>query len=229
VRRLAGIGSALVALGAAGVLATGVFAAPPGATARCNDATYSYSQSRSGTCSHHGGVAQWLTPSTTSSKPTAPTASSIDVGATVVLDRQTKTTGCRLGPEPDRRCSPGAYSSGLTRSVLCSSGFHTSAIRNVPVSRKHDLEVEYGMTPRGYGSTLEVDHIISLELGGSNDIGNLFPERAPGYGVKDRLENRLHQMVCAGGISLRAAQQGIARHWQALYAQVFGVPANVDR
>jgi hypothetical protein len=34
--------------------------APPGATAKCNDGTYSFSQHRSGTCSHHGGVAQWL-------------------------------------------------------------------------------------------------------------------------------------------------------------------------
>lgn len=33
---------------------------PSGATARCGDGTYSYSQSRRGTCSHHGGVAQWL-------------------------------------------------------------------------------------------------------------------------------------------------------------------------
>lgn len=33
---------------------------PSGATARCRDGTYSYSQSRSGTCSHHGGVGQWL-------------------------------------------------------------------------------------------------------------------------------------------------------------------------
>jgi hypothetical protein len=31
-----------------------------GATARCTDGTYSYSQSASGTCSHHGGVARWI-------------------------------------------------------------------------------------------------------------------------------------------------------------------------
>lgn len=36
--------------------------APAGATARCRDGTYSFSQSRRGTCSHHGGVAKWLTP-----------------------------------------------------------------------------------------------------------------------------------------------------------------------
>jgi hypothetical protein len=35
---------------------------PAGATARCEDGTYSFSESRSGTCSHHGGVAEWLSP-----------------------------------------------------------------------------------------------------------------------------------------------------------------------
>ena len=35
---------------------------PTGATAICNDGTYSYSQTRSGTCSYHGGVYQWLIP-----------------------------------------------------------------------------------------------------------------------------------------------------------------------
>ncbi|MES2315378.1 MAG: DUF3761 domain-containing protein [Patescibacteria group bacterium] len=33
---------------------------PQGASARCGDGTYSYSQHRSGTCSHHGGVSEWL-------------------------------------------------------------------------------------------------------------------------------------------------------------------------
>ena len=33
---------------------------PVNATAQCRDGTYSFSQHRSGTCSHHGGVIQWL-------------------------------------------------------------------------------------------------------------------------------------------------------------------------
>ena len=81
------------------------------------------------------------------------------------------------------------------------------------------------MTPGHYGSALEIDHIVSLELGGSNDIVNLFPETLnarPGYRVKDRLENRLHAMVCAGSIGLPAAQRGIAANWQGLYERVFG-------
>jgi hypothetical protein len=34
--------------------------APTGATAKCRDSTYSFSQHASGTCSHHGGVAVWI-------------------------------------------------------------------------------------------------------------------------------------------------------------------------
>ncbi|MGD0715339.1 MAG: DUF3761 domain-containing protein [Gaiellaceae bacterium] len=192
---------------------------PPGATARCRDGTYSYSQHRSGTCSHHGGVAVWLSGSTSSGAP------AVDVGSTVLLEARTRTSGCKLGAEPDRRCSPGAYYSKLSRAVLCSASFRTSSIRNVPESEKHQVESEYRMTPQAYGSRLEIDHIVSLELGGSNDIANLFPERAdanPGYHVKDKLENRLHDLVCTGRIGLRSAQERIAGDWEALYREVFG-------
>ena len=94
-------------------------------------------------------------------------------------------------------------------------------------SLRHAVEVEYGLQPRAYGRTLEIDHIISLELGGSNVIANLYPERAPGFGVKDKLENELHRVVCAGSITLGAAQRGIAQNWQTLYARVFGTQAVV--
>jgi len=33
---------------------------PAGASAQCRDGTYSFSQSRRGTCSRHGGVSRWL-------------------------------------------------------------------------------------------------------------------------------------------------------------------------
>lgn len=35
-------------------------AAPAGATAKCRDGEFSFSHSRSGTCSRHGGVGEWL-------------------------------------------------------------------------------------------------------------------------------------------------------------------------
>jgi hypothetical protein len=90
---------------------------------------------------------------------------------------------------------------------------------------KYAVEREYGMKARLYGRKLEIDHIISLELGGSNDIANLFPERAkpaPGYKVKDKLENKLHGLVCSGSMNLRSAQKQIAANWQKLYRKVYG-------
>jgi hypothetical protein len=148
------------------------------------------------------------------------------LGKTVLLAPRTRTSACVLGANPDRRCSPGAYYSGLTKAVICSPGFRTSTIRNVPQSEKYQVESAYGLTPGSYGRTLEIDHIVSLELGGSNDIANLFPEKAnasPGYHVKDKLENKLHDLVCSGQMTLRTAQRRIASNWQALYRTVFGV------
>jgi hypothetical protein len=223
--RTRGAWAVVVLVAVATVLGSGpgaLASPPPGATALCRDGTYSFSRHRSGTCSHHGGVAKWLTGGdaggTSSTKP--------PLGKTVLLARRTRTSGCRPGPSPDRRCSPGAYYSKLTTPVICSSSFRTSSIRDVPESEKYAVEEEYGMAPGHYGRTLEIDHIVSLELGGSNDIANLFPERVdagPGYPVKDRLENRLHDVVCSGALTLRYAQRAIASNWQLLYERVFGV------
>ena len=96
----------------------------------------------------------------------------------------------------------------------------------MPESEKFAVEREYGMTARAYGRTIEIDHIVPLELGGSNDIANLFPEPGSGqdsYHVKDRLENRAHDMVCAGRLSLHSEQVAMAVNWEALYRQLFGV------
>jgi hypothetical protein len=160
-------------------------------------------------------------PNSPQSQPTA----TIDPGNPVLLAPRTKTTGCTLSPKPDRRCSPGAYASRLTEAVICAPSFKTGSVRTVPDSEKHDVETEYGMTPRAYGKTLEIDHIVSLELGGSNNIANLFPEQhdiAPGYKIKDKLENKLHNLVCTQHtMTLQHARTAIATNW-ALYKQVYG-------
>jgi len=197
---------------------------PAGATARCRDGTYSFSQHRSGTCSHHGGAATWLTGGGSSSTPGGSAPASI--GHTVLLAARTSASGCSRGAEPDRRCSPGAYYSGLGAAVICAPGFRTATIRDVPRSEKFAVEREYGMAARPYGYAIEIDHIVALELGGSNDIANLFPEPGSGpadYHLKDQLENRAHALVCAGQLSLRAAQSQMAADWEAFYRRVFGV------
>lgn len=194
--------------------------APPGATARCRDGTYSYSKHRSGTCSHHGGVAKWLTGAGSSTG-----SRTVQTGRTVLLGRRTQTTRCVRSARPDRLCSPGAYYVRLTKRVICRASFRTGAIRNVPQSEKFQVEREYGMQPTYYGHTIEIDHIVPLELGGSNAIANLFPETGSGtanYHEKDALENRAKAAVCDGQLSLRTARRGFGRDWEALYRRLFG-------
>ena len=155
----------------------------------------------------------------------AATPPPIDVGKALLLAPRSLVDGCRRDVRPDARCSPGAISTGLKKRVICSDTFRTDTIRNVPQSLKSAVERAYGMVVRPYGRTMEIDHIVSLELGGSNDIANLFPQPGGGrasYHAKDKLENKLHELVCRGSISLRAAQRQIAKDWVALYTRVFG-------
>jgi hypothetical protein len=64
-----------------------------------------------------------------------------------------------------------------------------------------------------------------LELGGDNVNANLWPEAAaptPGFHQKDVLENTMHDRVCAGSLSLVAAQHEIASNWYAAYVKYVG-------
>ena len=126
---------------------------------------------------------------------------------------------CRArGSFPDPDCTPGAVFKSATRAQVCVPGY-SSSVRNVPESVKRSVYAKYGIVTRTRGQ-YEVDHLISLELGGSNAIANLWPEEAQavaGFRQKDRLENALHREVCAGRLSLALAQRKIATNWDATY------------
>ena len=55
---------------------------------------------------------------------------------------------------------------------------------------------------------------------------NLWPERAPGYHTKDRLENVLRGDVCAGRLDLATARQAIATDWAVAYRQYLSDSTN---
>ena len=92
-------------------------------------------------------------------------------------------------------------------------------MRDVPDSVKNKVYAEYGIKTHTTGQ-YEVDHFVSLELGGSNDISNLWPEAAkptPGFHEKDKVENYLHDQVCSGAMTLQEAQVQIATNWLEVY------------
>ncbi|MCL4529860.1 MAG: HNH endonuclease [Chloroflexi bacterium] len=161
-----------------------------------------------------------VTGATTSQSATQPPAQppTSDTG-TGSLGRRTKTSGCvsqNALPDPD--CTPGAIFPDATVDKICVPGY-SSNVRNVPESEKNQVYAEYGVKSHTAGQ-YEVDHLISLELGGSNSIANLWPEPAeprPGFHEKDKVENYLHDQVCSGAISLQQAQYEIAHDWMSVY------------
>ena len=128
---------------------------------------------------------------------------------------------------PDHRLTPGAVFSGVTGSQVCTSGW-AAAHRDVPEQVRYAVFAEYGLPYRVHAA-YEVDHLIPLELGGSNSIRNLWPQpeggSRPGYPAKDRLEDRLHHLVCGGALALATAQHAIAANWWAAYQTYIGSPA----
>ena len=123
---------------------------------------------------------------------------------------------------PDPKMTPGATLPVATGDI-CVAGY-SKKVRNVPADVKRQVYAEYGITRHQPGE-YEVDHLISLELGGSNSIKNLWPQsyvtRPWNAHVKDKLENELHAEVCAGKIDLPTAQHEIATDWIASYKKHF--------
>jgi hypothetical protein len=121
---------------------------------------------------------------------------------------------------PDKAVTPGVVDPEATVDKVCTPKY-TTKVRHVTVDEKKALFARYHLKyiPHLY----EVDHFIPLELGGSNDIKNLWPEPfepQPGAHEKDKVENALHKDVCKGKLTLEQAQQIISTDWYAYYLQL---------
>jgi hypothetical protein len=162
-----------------------------------------------------------------------------DGGPKVIIAPTAHVTGtyptrCVRGAVDDPRlpvmaCTPGSVRSDITddtkAATICDPHWSTSTIR-APKSETDRLKtiamVSYGV-PASARATTELDHKVPLEMGGSNDVSNLWPERSDlsGQGFrnsKDDVENRLHAAVCGRipglrPVPLRDAQIAIARNW----------------
>ena len=113
-----------------------------------------------------------------------------------------------------RALTPGAVLA-TDASTICTPGY-ASSVRDVSTATKKEVYAEYGVSyPQSLGA-YEVDHFIPLEIGGSNDIRNLWLEPAtptPGFHQKDQFENFEHGQVCNGKISVAEAQSRMTSDW----------------
>lgn len=124
--------------------------------------------------------------------------------------------------KPDPRLTPGAWHTPPTPlDELCRPG-HAKLARHVDQGLRDAVFRRYGYDPKTVNhGEYEIDHLVSLELDGSNAIENLWPESYVTQPLnahrKDVLEDMLHRLVCHGEITLTDAQQAIATDWVAAY------------
>jgi hypothetical protein len=130
-------------------------------------------------------------------------------------------------PVPDPRCTPGGFNPSIGVATLQNPAWRTGCVRNCQTSEqeKHIAYGWYGVKKprRNYGSrqVCELDHLVPLELGGADGLGNIWPQCGPDgvaldqryFKMKDRVEDYLAEEVRTGKMPLRAAQRGIAEDW----------------
>ncbi len=146
--------------------------------------------------------------------------------------QQPEQGGCNVGtrngyPMPDPHCTPGGIDTSVTVEVLRNPDWRTRCIRNCESSeaQKHITYGWYNAHKPKINSeenqVCELDHLVPLELGGADGLGNIWPECGPDdtvlkeryFKIKDRVENYLAEEVKQGHIPLAAAQRGIAEDW----------------
>ena len=149
-------------------------------------------------------------------------------GGTATTAPAAAPRGGKAGPAslyPNPSLTPGDVFPNVTAKEVCVSGY-SSSVRAVSSDEKAAVYQRYGI-PNEPGKH-EVDHFISLELGGSNMVTNLWPEPyatpdAPnkiGAHEKDKVENYLHDQVCKNAMTLPQAQEQIRTDWYAVYLKI---------
>ena len=141
--------------------------------------------------------------------------------STSIVSQQT----IRQGPAesyPNPALTPGAILPEVTESQICVAGY-SATVRNVSTATKRQVFANYSIAYPPPSGEYEVDHFIPLEIGGSNDITNLWPEPAdpkPGFHQKDVVENYLKRQVCNNTITLQQAQNMILTDWFVVYQSI---------
>jgi hypothetical protein len=121
---------------------------------------------------------------------------------------------------PDPTLTPGSVRTTDLNDVC--SGLGTARLRHMTRERSDGIMHAYGL-PGGRHEAYEIDHLIPLSIGGSDDNANLWPE--PRRMIesdwpaerKDELEMRLHSLVCSGRLDIEVAQSAVAEDWVQAY------------
>jgi hypothetical protein len=117
---------------------------------------------------------------------------------------------------PSSYKTPGATAK-VKMEQLCAPDFAKS-LKPVSNWQRSEALERYGLRSDGFSG--ELDHLVPVSLGGSNDPDNLWPFRASGVftlEAKQALASKLLGEVCARKFSLKDAQDAFRKDWTLSY------------
>jgi hypothetical protein len=127
------------------------------------------------------------------------------------------------GPKPRSAITPGE-ARPITLKEVCDYSKAEVISRDIPLDMQRKVFAAYGIKAL-QADQFEVDYLITPDLGGTESIRNLWPQPYSARWnahVKDKLEQRLHELVCGGKLDIATARHDIATDWIAAYRKYIG-------
>lgn len=122
---------------------------------------------------------------------------------------------------PDDHITPG-YIATTDRKTIVSTAWGEDR-RHVTQKMKVRACLAYGETKGCPGKGWEIDHRVPRCAGGADDERNLWPQRAPQFHWKDRLETRVCKEIKQGKISVADAQAIFLGDWVDGFVKIYRV------
>jgi hypothetical protein len=178
-------------------------------------------------CSQGSSVPVGAQPSPTPSvyplgQPSVEAATSGDDSGRSVAQFVKQSNGTTL---PDKKATPGNVYPDVRQADICDLHY-VLGVRQPRFNDKVEAFANYGVSIHDR-DFFQVDHLIPVSLGGTNAMTNLWPQPyagSHGAAAKDLVERQLRGLVCSHKLSLKVAQQAIAKNWWTAYDRYMGLP-----
>jgi hypothetical protein len=115
---------------------------------------------------------------------------------------------------PNKTMTPGKIIPGVTRQDVCQSGYAKKVRSDLTKTKKQMIYRNYNVPYDT--SKYQIDHLVPISIGGSNDVENLWPQpivHNAGYLEKQQVAQWLHEKVCNGSIQIEEAQRLMLKDW----------------
>lgn len=162
-------------------------------------------------------------------------AAEVILAVIIVLFLAAVGRGQEQAAMPNLKVTPG-WAATTNKALVCKANYLVTHPRRVSLATKQKVLKEYGVLSCP-SQVCEIDHLIPREIGGADDIRNLWPQMAAGnykiklghretstyrigFREKDEVENWLRKQVCSGKMSITQAQKAIVVNWLKPYEQM---------